>query len=90
MMSPTGSCIEIYDGGKHSCNQAHLVGFQLAQELCMLSWLKSKLICVGCDECRDLCFRSVVWFTIDSKMFVLWICGKLVQGVTPCRDMNHM
>lgn len=37
-MSPTGSCIEIYDGGKHSCNQAHLVGFQSAQELCMLSW----------------------------------------------------
>lgn len=32
----------------------------------------------------------MVWVTIDSKNFTLWICGKLVQGVTPCRDMNHM
>ena len=62
-MSPTGSCIEIYDGGKHSCNPAHLMGFQSAQEICMLSWLVSHVWGVMSVE---ICALDL-WYTVSSK-----------------------
>lgn len=48
-MSPTGSCIEIYDGGKAFLQPSTPHGFPIGSRASH-AFMASKL-CLGCDEC---------------------------------------